>query len=65
VTPEKCKNCVHRYNDVSEGQNCRAVTRNVMGVDWPGVAVEDAFAQCHGVKHEPRTFGPLAYLVGL
>jgi hypothetical protein len=36
-----------------------------MGVDWLGVAVEDAFAQCHGVKHEPRTFGPLAYLVGL
>jgi hypothetical protein len=70
VTPEKCKSCVHRYNDMSEGHNCRAIDRKITlssgrVLNWPGYAVEEAFTECGGEKHMPRTFGALAYRIGL
>ena len=52
-TPDSCKNCSHRYKDISEGHNCRRLYKKIHleggGVlEWPGWDVREAIEECKG-----------------
>jgi len=70
TVPEACKGCAHRYNDYSEGQNCRKIDRKIVLsggriLEWPGFAVEEAFKECGGDHASPSIFSRFRYYTWL
>jgi hypothetical protein len=69
MTPESCKSCVYRYNDVREGHLCTKVDAviflsNGVRMNWPGQDAAKAFETCQGKLKRARTFGRFAYWTG-
>lgn len=65
-TPESCKSCVHRYNDVSEGQNCRRLDKKIhlaggRILNWPGWAVSEAIEECKGEIAKTSIFARIRF----
>ena len=70
MTPDPCKSCAHRLNDVSEGQLCRKVPRKIVLSDgetlaWPGCPLNVAMETCGGRLAEKSVFAWLSYLFGI